>query len=465
LAPQGAILSRPVSLHQQAKAVWAAALRSADPARLFSGQVRLSKGDLIVQGRAYRLSSFRHVFLAAIGKAAPAMAESLAWTLGDRLTEGLVLCPSGTTLSHSRLRCLPASHPLPDGRSLKAARAILALARRAEKDDLLIMLLSGGGSAQVCLPAEGLTLTDKRRVTDSLLRAGASIFELNTVRKHLSRFKGGHLAEAAYPATVLNLVLSDVRGNDLGTIASGPTHWDSTTYAQARSVLQKYELWTSTSLSVKRVLEAGVKGRGALTLKKGSRVFHTVESFILGDVRTALAAASKRARELGFETRILTSSDQGEAREAARDYAALLQAIVNGGNRTGKPLCLLAGGELTVTVRGGGRGGRNSEFALAFLLEMMKMPPVKSAGITGRKPSWLVASLGTDGLDGPTDAAGAWASNAVAGRALRLGLDPRAYLDRNDAYSFFNKTGSLIRTGPTGTNVMDIRFFLADFAR
>jgi len=393
------------------------------------------------------------------------MAESLAWTLNDRLTEGLVLCPSGTTLTHPGLRCLPASHPLPDGRSLKAARAILALARRAEKDDLLIMLLSGGGSAQACLPAEGLTLADKRRVTDSLLRAGASIVELNTVRKHLSRFKGGRLAQAAYPATVLNLVLSDVRGNDLGIVASGPTHWDPSTYTQARAVLQKYRLWTSTSPSVRRVVEAGVKGRAAETLRKGSPVFHAVESFILGDIRTALTAAAKRARELGFEAHILTSSDQGEAREAARDYAALLQAMVNAGNRTGRPLCLLAGGELTVAVRGRGKGGRNSEFALAFLLEMMKMPPVKSAGIAGRKPSWLVVSLGTDGLDGPTDAAGAWASDAVAGRAMRLGLDPRAYLDRNDAYSFFKKTDSLILTGPTGTNVMDLRIFLVEYAR
>ena len=325
--------------------------------------------------------------------------------------------------------------------------------------------MSGGGSAQACLPAEGLTLADKRHVTDSLLRAGASIVELNTVRKHLSRFKGGHLAQAAYPATVLNLVLSDVRGNDLGTIASGPTHWDSSTYAQARAVLQKYRLWATASPSVRRVIEAGVKGRTADTLKKGSRVFRGVESFILGDIRTALAAAAKRARELGFEVRILTSSDQGEAREAARDYAALLQAIVNAGNRTGRPLGLLAGGELTVTVRGRGKGGRNSEFALAFLLEMMKMPPVKSAGIAGRRPSWLAASLGTDGLDGPTDAAGAWVSNKITARAGRLGLDPQAYLDRNDSYSFFKKAGSLIRTGPTGTNVMDLRLFLMDFAR
>lgn len=327
------------------------------------------------------------------------------------------------------------------------------------------MLLSGGGSSQACLPAEGLSLADKRSVTGSLLRAGASIVELNTVRKHLSRFKGGHLAQAAYPATVLNLVLSDVSGNDLGTIASGPSHWDSSTPAQARAVLRKYGLWESAFPSVRRVIEAGLRGRTAETLKKGDRVFRAVESFILGDNRTALDAAAKRARELGFEARVLTSPDQGEAREAAGDYAALMQAIVNAGNRMGRRVCLIAGGELTVTVRGRGKGGRNSEFALAFLLEMMKRPPVESAMIAGRKPTWLVASLGTDGVDGPTDAAGAWASDAVAGRAKRLGLDPRAYLDRNDSYSFFKKTGSLIRTGPTGTNVMDLRLFLMDFAR
>jgi glycerate-2-kinase len=436
-----------------------------DPARLVTGQVRLRRGRLEVQGRSYDLTSYRRVFLAAIGKAAPAMAERLSSMLAGRLTEGIVLVPPGLVLSHPRLRGLPASHPLPDGRSLKAARALIDLARRAGQDDLLIMLLSGGGSAQVCLPAEGLSLADKRRATDLLLRAGASIDELNTVRKHLSRFKGGRLAQAAYPATVLNLVLSDVRGNDLGTIASGPTQEDPTTFVQARSVFQKYGLWASAPPAVKRVIESGVKGRTPETLKKGDRVFRRVESFILGDIRTALAAAAERARALGFEARLLTSADQGEAREAARDYAALLQAVVNAGNRTGRPLCLLAGGELTVTVRGRGKGGRNSEFVLAFLMEMMKLPPAGSAGIAGRKPSWLAASLGTDGLDGPTDAAGAWAWDRTAVRAWRLGLDPKAYLDRNDSYSFFRKAGGLIRTGPTGTNVMDLRLFLVDFAR
>jgi glycerate 2-kinase len=459
---QGESVSRSVPLEKQARSVWAAALRAVKPGRLVASQVSLRKGRLVVQGRSYDLRRYGHVYLAAIGKAAPAMAERMASTLAEHLTEGLVLCPPGRILSHPRLRGLPAPHPLPDGRSLKAARAMLSLAGRAGKGDLVIVLLSGGGSAQACLPAEGLTLADKRRVTDSLLRAGATIAELNTVRKHLSRFKGGRLARTAFPATVVNLVLSDVRGNDLGIIASGPTHWDSSTFAQARSILSKYGLWESASPSVRRLIESGVRRRVAETLKKGSRAFRAVESFILGDNRTALDAAAKRARELGLEARVLTAADCGEARKAAGNYAALLRTIVNAGRRTGRPLCLIAGGELTVTVRGRGKGGRNSEFALAFLLEMMEMPPVTSAGITGRRPSWLVASLGTDGIDGPTDAAGAWASGAVAGRAERLGLDPRAFLDRNDSYSFFKKTGSLIRTGPTGTNVMDLRLFLMD---
>ena len=458
-------MDRPRPQKRHAEAIWSAALRAVDPARLVSRNVRRVGDRLVVGGRSFPLSSFQRIYAAAIGKAAPAMAGGLASILGERLTEGLVLCSSEMPRLHPNIRCLPAVHPVPDKRSIEAAKALLALARKAQKDDLFLVLLSGGGSAQACLPAAGLSLGDKRLITGRLLRAGADIFELNTVRKHLSAFKGGRLAQAAYPASVLNLVLSDVRRNDLQTIASGPTYWDSTTFARARAVLRKYGLWTSAPQGVRRVIEAGLKKAAPETLKKRSPVFRQVESFILGDVRTALEAGETCAKKLGFEARILTTSDQGEAREAAVLYANLIRAMVSGGNRTGRPLCLLAGGELTVTVRGRGRGGRNSEFVLASLIERARTPLGTGPKTAGRDPFWLVASLGTDGIDGPTDAAGAWASPAVAARARRLGLDPRSYLDRNDAYSFFAETGSLIKTGPTGTNVMDLRLFLLDFGR
>jgi glycerate 2-kinase len=446
---------RRISLPARARAVWTAGLRAVDPARLVSGSVRRDGDRLFVRGRPFPLNEGRRVFLAAMGKAAVPMALSLSNMLGRRLTRGIVLCPPGLRLIHPRLQGLPASHPLPDIPSVTAARAIMALAQEAGPDDLFIVLLSGGASAQACLPAPGITLGEKR-----LLRAGADIFELNAVRKHLSAIKGGRLAQAAYPASVLNLVLSDVRHNDLETIGSGPTHWDSTTYASAQGVLIKHGLWRTAPAGVRTTIERGLDHELAETPKKGNAIFRNVRSFIIGDIRTALTAAASRARELGLQARIIAVWDQGEARDAARRYAARLRAAMDRERHAVQPVCFLAGGELSVTVRGRGRGGRNSEFVLAALLEMQKAGPAAPGGPRERRPDWLIASLGTDGIDGPTDAAGAWAGPWVTSRAARLGLDPVAFLERSDSYSFFRGTGTLIRTGPTGTNVMDLRVFL-----
>jgi glycerate-2-kinase len=415
-----------------------------------------------MQGREFDLSSYERVFLLAIGKAAPFMAGSLARILGSRLTEGLAVCGPGQRITADRIICLPAAHPLPDERSVRAARRIVSLAQKAGPNDLVFMLISGGASAQVCLPLRPVTLASKRWVTDALLRAGADIVELNTVRKHLSEVKGGRLAAAAYPAAVVNLVVSDVLGNDLESIASGPTHWDSTTFADARRVLKKYSLWTKAPASVRMVIEAGLSGRISETLKKGDPIFRKVTTFVIGDNGTALMAAAARAKALGFQPVILSAGDSGEAREAARKYVSAAAEIVRSGKNRGSPFCLLAGGELTVMVKGKGRGGRNTEFALASLLEFMKRP---SFHLTkGLPPAWdfLVASLGTDGRDGPTDAAGAWTDATTAFRAAKRGLSACEYLERNDSYNFFKKAGGLIVTGPTRTNVMDLRLILLD---
>ncbi|HSQ79023.1 MAG TPA: DUF4147 domain-containing protein, partial [Candidatus Bathyarchaeia archaeon] len=434
-------------------AILSAGLRAVDPARLVSEKVCREGDSLFIGGRRYSLSPPRRVYVAAIGKAAGPMARRLVSVLGRRMTRGIALVPPGARLVHERLETLPATHPLPDARSLRAARALLALAREAGSEDLFLVLISGGASAQVCLPAPGVTLAEKRALTDRLLRAGADIFELNAVRKHLSAIKGGRLARAAYPATVVNLVLSDVRHDDLGTIASGPTHWDNSTYGDARRVLEKFGLWRDAPAGVKRLIGRGLRGEAEETLKHGNEVFRKVHSVILGDVRTALAAASAEAGRLGYVTRTLAAWDHGEARDAARRYARRFRAAVDE-RRPKAPFCLLAGGELSVTVRGKGKGGRNMEFVLAAMVELARKPLSRS----GR--NWLVSSIGTDGIDGPTDAAGAWASPRVLARAATLRLDPQAFLDRNDSYSFFRETGSLIRTGPTGTNVMDLRLFL-----
>jgi len=447
-------------LLESARKIFGAALKEADADRLVRTSVRRCGAQLCIKGRELDLSSYERVFLVAIGKAAPYMAESLARILGSRLDDGIALCGRGQRISSRRIRCLPAAHPLPDERSVRAAKEIVSLAYKAGSRDLVFVLISGGASAQVCLPREPVTLAEKRRVTDALLRAGADIVELNTVRKHLSKIKGGGLAKAAYPAAVVNLVVSDVLGNDLESIASGPTHWDSTAYADARRILKKYGLWTKAPASIRAVIGEGLSGRIPETYKKGDPIFSRVSTFVIGDNGTALRAAAARAKVLDFRPVILSEGDSGEARRAARAYASAAARIVRTKAAGRRPLGLLAGGELTVTVRGKGRGGRNTEFVLASLLEFLKRPPFRPTRARPQGREFLVASLGTDGRDGPTDAAGAWANAATAFHAAELGLSPSEYLERNDSYTFFKKTGGLIVTGPTRTNVMDLRLIL-----
>lgn len=446
-------------LADEARKIWESALAAADAETLTVAALkRRGRGGhkLVVGGRKgkrYDLNRFGRVLLAAFGKAAPAMARGALSVLGDRVSEGVVVGPPFEAPGAERLRFLPAAHPLPDERSAAAAGAILDLARRAGEGDLFLALVSGGGSAQAALPVEGLGLDEKRSLTDALLRAGASIRELNAVRSRLSAFKGGKLGRAAFPAEVLGLVLSDVIGNDDSVIASGPTAPAGAGAApapgEAKAVLVKYGLWDGASDAARRELEsdpsaAGLEDASGLWAERAYNV-------VIGDNSVALEAAKDRAEKLGFRVFVLTGSDHGEAREAARRYAALLE-IVAAQRRAPRPVCLLAGGELTVTVRGPGRGGRNQEFALASLVEMGRR--FRSRG------DWLIASLGTDGIDGTTDAAGAMASPVVAERAVALGLDPAAFLEANDSYGFFERAGGLVVTGPTRTNVMDLRVLL-----
>jgi len=436
-------------LPTKAKDIFSAALAEVEPANLMRKAVRREGERLFIRGKIVDLKSFENIFLVAFGKAAPDMAESLLRILGRRLSQGIVICRPDQVFSGGKILCLPAVHPLPDKRNVRAAEEILGLARKAGRRDLIFFLISGGGSAQLCLPMRPVALDEKRWVTEKLLKAGAGIIELNTVRKHLSAVKGGRLAEAAFPAAVVNLVISDVIGNDLENIASGPTYWDSSTYEDAVRVLKKYHLWTKTPRSLRETLLAGRRGKTAETLKRGDRVFRKVSSFIIGDNLRALKAAARRAKELGFRPVILTSRDSGEARKAAKHYVSILENMAHARKSLKKPLSLLAGGELTVTVRGKGRGGRNTEFALAALIELEK-----------KRLPVFVASLGSDGVDGATDAAGAWVTPATTALAKKLGVDPEKHLRDNDSYAFFKKVGGLIITGPTHTNVMDLRLFL-----
>jgi glycerate-2-kinase len=435
-----------------AEAIWRAAIAAVEPERLVRESV-VREGDLVrIKGTTFDLAGFEKVFLVAFGKAAGAMSGALADILGERLTSGLVVVPGPGAKAVPKLEYIEASHPIPDARSVEAARRALEIAGKAGEKDLVFVCISGGGSSLLTLPADGITLEKKRRLTDDLLRAGATIQELNAVRKHLSAVKGGRLAKAAFPAAVVTLVLSDVVGNDPGTIASGPTHWDASTFADARGVLERYGLWDSAPALVRARFEEGSRGDIEETLKEGDPVFARARTLIVGDNMTALRAAKNEADKRGFETVFLSSPDSGEARKVAASYAAFMAELACSAASLPRPLCLLAGGELTVTVKGKGRGGRNTEFVLASVVEMAKND------LEGL--DWLILSMGTDGIDGPTDAAGAWADASTAGCARALRLDPAAYLDDNDSYSFFKQTGYLIVTGPTGTNVMDLRVFL-----
>lgn len=439
-------------LFNKAEQIYQAALEAVSPKTLLERNVSVQGEKLIVQDTSFDLDSFANIYLAAVGKAAPYMAEGLLNILGERVTQGVVLYLPPEEVSFPGIVCLPASHPLPDENSVSAAQRILRLAEKADKNDLFLVLISGGGSAQITLPSEGVTLEEKRSISRRLLSAGAEIQEFNTVRKHLSRIKGGRLAKAAYPARTVSLIISDVIGNDLETIASGPTSWDSSTFEDAKQILQKYRLWESAPEAIRRSIERGIQEPVFETVKREEAIFDQVSNFVIGDINDALKTADERARGLGFKSTVLTSSDRGEAREAARHYASLLEARLQSCKRDSFPLCFMAGGELTVTVKGKGKGGRNQEFILAMLEQIR--------GRRFEEYDWVMVSLGTDGIDGPTDAAGAWIGPRTGRDAQNAGLNPAAFLSNNDSYHFFQQLGNLIITGPTHTNVMDIRMFL-----
>jgi len=321
---------------------------------------------------------------------------------------------------------------------------MLELVSQAEEKDLVICLLSGGGSSLMPQPCKGVSLRDKRKVTDALLKSGATINEINTVRKHISAIKGGWLAKRAYPATVVNLILSDVVGDPLDSIASGPTVPDPTTFQDAIEVLKRYGLWTKVPVSVRKALLDGEKGLTPETPKAGDEVFRRVHNVVVGNTLTATSAAHGSFKKAGLNASLLTSFLEGQARDVGTVLASVAKEVIKSGNPVPKPAGVVAGGETTVTVVGKGKGGRNQEIALGAAL--------KIGGLDGV----VVASMSTDGVDGPTDAAGALVDGKTMIRARRLGLDSRAFLAENDSYTFFSRLGDLLFTGPTGTNVCDV---------
>ncbi len=437
-------------LRRQAVAIFRAALAAADPRRAVFAHVSLRNGVLYAGDARYRLRDFRKIHVVGAGKAGAAMAQAIE-KLGlpeRRRGNSLINVKYGYTAKLHWISLNECAHPVPDQRGVQGADRIASIVAGAGPDDLVICLISGGASALLPLPAPPVTLEEKQAATKLLLASGATIHEMNAVRKHISLIKGGQLAQLASPAAVVSLILSDVIGDDLDVIGSGITAPDASTFARARAVLEKYGILDRVAPNIRERIERGVRGELPETPKPGDPVFGRVQNLIVGSNRLAVDAAAVKARELGFRPLILSTVIEGETREIARMHAAIAREVARYGRPVKPPACLISGGETTVTLRGNGLGGRNQEFVLAAAVDIAGLSQV------------VVLSGGTDGTDGPTDAAGAVADGATIERALSMGLDAQRYLAQNDSFHFFEKLDDLLVTGPTNTNVMDVRVLL-----
>ncbi len=405
----------------------------------------------------YHGGKFERLLVIGFGKAAYSMVRAMIDELGELINRGVLITKYGhldnsiLSIKESRyLHPIPSSfsifeagHPVPDEEGLKGTEEAVRLLKEADEHTLVLCLISGGGSSLLVSPIEGVTLREKQVITEMLLRSRADIYELNTVRKHISKVKGGRLVEIAYPATVFSLILSDVIGDRIDVIASGPTAPDETTFNDALLVLEKYRLMDKAPKGIINVIDKGAKGLLTETPKEGDKIFENVKNIVIGSNKIVLEAAKKRVEDLGFYAEIISSEFSGEARHVGRQLADIARSRQS---RPSKPFnCLISGGETTVTVKGNGMGGRNMELALSFAMQIEGIE-----GIT-------LLSAGTDGTDGPTDAAGAVVDGETVKKAKAMGLNPIEYLNNNDSYNFFKKIDGLFITGPTGTNVMDVQ--------
>ncbi len=425
-------------LREDARRICTAAVEAVDPGRCVRRALQHVERDE------------RSVWVVGMGKAAARMAASVESVLGEQVQGGLVITADGCAVATRKVRVVEAGHPLPDARGVGAAQELGELVAAAGENERILCLISGGGSALASLPWEGLALEDLQKTGELLLRSGATIGELNVVRKHLEVLKGGGLARRAAPTPVLSLILSDVVGDPLEAIASGPTAADPSTFGDARTVLDRYGLWEKVPSAVRRHIEAGIERRVPDTVKPGAELLQNVEHRIIGSGRIAAEEALNRGGELGYQGLLLSTTVEGEAREVGTVCGALVREIVSHGRPVLPPALLMLAGETTVTVRGAGRGGRNQELALAAAIALEGWPNA------------AVCAFGTDGRDGPTDAAGAVVDGGTVARVRDSGRDPRTALADNDAYHALQASGDLMITGPTGTNVADLYFMLVD---
>lgn len=453
---------------KQLEAIFQAGLKRVDPFQMILDRVRVDKNHLLVsmEDKDYDLdlALFKRILVLGGGKASARMALAFEKVLGDRLDQGLVVVKHGHSEELSRVRIIEAGHPIPDESGVQGARQILDLARAADEQTLVITLISGGGSALLPLPLEytrnnqpaSLSLKDKQETTSALLACGATIQEINCIRKHLSGLKGGRLLAHLAPARSLNFILSDVVGDDLSSIASGITASDPTRFADALQIMDKYHIANAVPPQVMEVLELGGKGLIRETLKSGDPALNLTSNILIGTNQNALKVAGEKATSLGYNTVLLTSRITGEAAEVAKLLAGIALDVKTRGMLVTPPACIISGGEPVVTIRGSGKGGRCQEMALAFLQAMAENEHLMEGVF------FLCAS--TDGTDGPTDAAGGFADFRLLEKARAKNMDPAYSLADNDAYHFLDGVGGLLRTGPTRTNVCDLQIILVEKA-
>ena len=434
-------------LRQSARLIWEAALHAANPATCIREFVRVADDVLWVGSQQIPIRG--RIIVIGTGKPSARMAQIIEELLDGYVTGGLTVTKYGHALPLERIRLVEAGHPIPDAAGIRAVAEIRDLLRDLTEDDIVLCLISGGGSALWPAPADGITLEQKQEVTQLLLRAGATIRELNAVRKHLSAMKGGQLARWASPARVISLIMSDVIGDPLDFIGSGPTAPDTTSFSDALDIIEKYGV--DVPEPVLRRLQDGARGKIPETPKPGDSVFKRVQNHIIANNRLLVDAAAEKARELGFHPLILGTEIEGEAKDVGGFFTAIAREISTSGNPINAPACVLGAGETTVMVRGNGLGGRNQEMALAWAIAMAARPPAI--------PSCF-ASVATDGTDGPTSAAGGVVDPYTCARGVELGLSPLQFLRSNDSSNFLKATGDLIVTGPTQTNLMDLQILL-----
>jgi len=430
------------------KEIFLAGLKAVEPAEAVSRAVKREGNRLVVGGKVYHLDDYERIFVIGAGKAGAPMAQAMELLLGDRLTGGSVTVKYGHVSPVEKVAIEEADHPIPDNKGIEATQKILSLAEQAGEKDLVFCLISGGGSALLLCPSKGIGLKEKQAVTAELLSCGASIGEINAMRKHLSQVKGGQLARHCWPATTVTLILSDVVADPMDVIASGPTVPDGSSFTGCMEIVSRYQIADKLPPAVMGILRKGAAGEIPENPKEGDSIFEKVHNQIVGNNLTAIKDAAEKAKALGYNPLILSTRIEGETRDVAKAHAGIFQEVRANGLPLSPPACILSGGETTVTIKGKGKGGRNQEFSLAVAL-----------AIQGEERIFFLCA-GTDGNDGPTDAAGAFADGTTVARGEAQGLSALHYMDENNSYPFFEALGDLLITGPTNTNVMDLRIGL-----